>query len=242
MNARAQPVTLRNGTSGFAYKEWKGSFYPADLPASRMLDWYADRFPAVEINNTFYRMPRESVLEQWAAQVPAGFVFVLKATQSITHRKRLRDAAEPLRFLIDNSTALDAARGPFLFQLPPNLKKDVPRLTDFLALMPSDVRAAFEFRHDSWHEDEVFQVLADSGAALVVADTSESTTPRVSTTTWGYLRLRREEYGDADLAEWAEWIHGQSWSEAFTFFKHEDAGTGPRLARRFEQLFSGQDA
>jgi uncharacterized protein YecE (DUF72 family) len=209
------------------------------MPASGMLAWYAERFPAVEINNTFYRIPRPDVLETWATEVPAGFVFVFKASRWITHMKRLLDPAEPIRFLLDNTSQLGAARGPFLFQLPPNMKKDAQRLADFLAHLPSGVRAAFEFRHPSWHDDDVFALLGDARAALVIADVTEDTTPRVATADWGYLRLRREAYDDADLARWADWIHACAWTDCFTFFKHEDAGTGPALARRFAALFNG---
>lgn len=233
---------LRHGTSGFAYTQWKGSFYPVDLAASRMLAFYASRFPAVEINNTFYRIPRENVLRQWATQVPADFVFILKASRWITHMKRLADAAEPLTFLLDNSAMLGSARGPFLFQLPPAMKPDVQRLADFLALVPGGVRTAFEFRNPAWHDEHVFTVLADAGAALVIADSADLSTPRASTTSWGYLRLRRESYSDTDLADWAAWIHDREWSDAFTFFKHEDGATGPRLAHRFESIFGATRA
>jgi uncharacterized protein YecE (DUF72 family) len=235
-----QRTRLHHGTSGFAYKEWKGRFYPADLPASRMLAWYAERFPAVEINSTFYRIPRPDVLEQWATQVTDGFVFSFKASRWITHMKRLLDPAEPIRFLLDNTSQLGAARGPFLFQLPPNMKKDTSRLAEFFTHLPSDVRAAFEFRHPSWHDDDVFAVLRDAGAALVVADSAELATPRVATADWGYLRLRREAYSDADLAAWIDWIQARNWTDCFTFFKHEDGGTGPALARRFSELFAGR--
>jgi uncharacterized protein YecE (DUF72 family) len=171
--------------------------------------------------------------------VPAGFIFVFKASRWITHMKRLLDPVEPIRFLLDNTNQLGAARGPFLFQLPPNMKKHAPRLAAFLAHLPSDVRAAFEFRHSSWLDDDVFTVLRDAGAALVIADAADDTTPRVATADWGYLRLRREAYDDADLARWADWIHAQGWTDCFTFFKHEDAGTGPALARRFAAIYHG---
>jgi len=229
-------MELRVGTSGFAYEEWKGSFYPEDLPAPAMLRYYAERFRTVEINNTFYRMPSEKTLHQWAEQVPESFTFVLKASQRITHFKRLKDAGEPLSFLMTTSSALGPARGPFLFQLPPNLKKDLPRLEAFLDLLPDTVRAAFEFRHPSWQDDDVHAALRARAAVLCIADTDEDTTPVVSTADWGYVRLRREAYDDAALAEWVGRIAGQPWHESFVFFKHEDAGTGPRLAKRFEAL------
>jgi len=203
-----------------------------------MLSYYAERLPAVEINNTFYRLPKPAVLEQWSTQVPAGFVFALKASRRITHFKRLKDAGDPLRFMLDTSQALGDARGPILFQLPPNMKLDIDRLREFLGLLSDDIRAAFEFRHASWHDDEVYQALRDHGAALCVADSDEDTTPVQATTDWGYLRLRRPEYSEPDLSAWAGRVHAQAWKHAFVFFKHEDAGTGPRLAKRFEAVFN----
>ncbi len=223
------------GTSGFAYEEWKGPFYPADLPASAMLAWYAEQLRSVEINNSFYRMPSEKTLQGWREQVPDGFTFVLKASRRITHFKRLKDAGEPLAWLITTSAALGPARGPLLFQLPPNLPKDLPRLEAFLDLLPGGVRAAFEFRHESWADDDVHAALRARGACLCIADSTEQTTPVVATTDWGYLRLRRESYDDAQLDRWTDIARQQGWREAFVFFKHEDAGAGPRLAQRFER-------
>jgi len=224
------------GTSGFSYKAWKGSFYPEDLPDSEMLRYYSSRLPAVEINNTFYRMPRAALLQSWAEQVPDGFAFALKATQQITHRKRLKDAQEAVSFFLQVATTLGDRLGPVLFQLPPNLKKDLPRLTDFLALLPPSCRAAFEFRHESWFDDEVFGALSSARAALCWAEDEDLATPNESTAGWGYLRLRRPDYSGADLAAWAERIRGQPWSEAYVFFKHEDEGTGPRLADELRAL------
>ena len=224
------------GTSGFSYKAWKGSFYPEDLPDSEMLRYYSSRLPAVEINNTFYRMPRAALLQSWAEQVPDGFAFALKATQQITHRKRLKDAQEAVSFFLQVATTLGDRLGPVLFQLPPNLKKDLPRLTDFLALLSPSCRAAFEFRHESWFDDEVFGALSSARAALCWAEDEDLATPNESTAGWGYLRLRRPDYSGADLAAWAERIRGQPWSEAYVFFKHEDEGTGPRLADELRAL------
>ena len=224
------------GTSGFAYKEWKGSFYPEDLPAAGMLAFYASRFPAVEINNTFYRMPTEKVLLQWAAQVPDGFTFVLKASQRITHHARLRDADELVEYFTRTASTLGPKLGPTLFQLPPNMKKDVGRLREFLALLPRRWRAAFEFRHASWFDDEIYAALRETNAALCVADTDDGEGQVVPTADWGYLRLRREAYDDAALAAWAERVASQPWTEALVFFKHEDEGAGPRLAARFAEF------
>jgi uncharacterized protein YecE (DUF72 family) len=226
------------GTSGFSYKEWKGSFYPEDLPDSEMLRFYSSRLPAVEINNTFYRMPRAALLETWAEQVPDGFSFALKASQQITHRKRLKEAGEAVSYFLQVATTLGDRLGPVLFQLPPNLKKDLPRLSEFLAGLPPSFRAAFEFRHDSWFDEEVFTALADRGAALCWAEDEELATPRRPTAGWGYLRLRRPDYGEPEIAAWAERIRSQPWSDAYVFFKHEDEGAGPRLAGRLCEILS----
>ena len=226
------------GTSGFSYKEWKGSFYPEDLPDSEMLRFYSSRLPAVEINNTFYRMPRAALLESWAEQVPDGFSFALKASQQITHRKRLKEAGEAVSYFLQVATTLGDRLGPVLFQLPPNLKKDLPRLSEFLAGLPPSFRAAFEFRHDSWFDEEVFTSLADRGAALCWAEDEELATPRRPTAGWGYLRLRRPDYAEPEIAAWAERIRSQPWSDAYVFFKHEDEGAGPRLAGRLCEILS----
>ena len=231
-------MRIRAGTSGFAYKEWKGSFYPDDLANDGMLGYYAGWFGAVEINNTWYRMPSGSLLEGWAAQVPETFRFVLKANRQITHFKRLKDEAlEPLEYFWSKATTLGDLLGPVLFQLPPNFKADHDRLSAFLAGLPEGLRAAFEFRHDSWHDDATYTLLADHGAALVVAQTEEEETPLVPTTDWGYLRLRKVQYGEGEVEEWAEKVRAQPWDEAYVFFKHEDEGTGPKLARRFLESF-----
>jgi uncharacterized protein YecE (DUF72 family) len=221
------------GTSGFSYKEWKGSFYPEDLHADRMLAYYAERLPAVEINNTFYRMPKPALLESWSAEVSPEFRFVLKASQRITHFKRLKDTVSEVEYFFGVASTLGQRLGPVLVQLPPNLKKDLPRLVAFLATLPAGARPAFEFRHASWFEDDVFAALRSKGAALCVAEDEELATPLVATADWGYLRLRRQDYDDAAVAAWAEKVRGQAWSEAYVFFKHEDAGAGPRLASQF---------
>jgi len=230
-------MRVLTGTSGYAYKEWKGTFYPADLKPDDMLGYYAGRFPAVEINNTFYRMPSEKLLAGWSGQVPDGFTFVLKASQKITHFKRLKDAADELGYFLRTASVLGPKLGPTLFQLPPNFKKDLPRLRQFLELLPRRWRAAFEFRHSSWFDDEVFETLRGREAALCIADTGEEgDPPAVATAGWGYLRLRREEYATPDLERWVERLARQPWAEAYVFFKHEEAGAGPRLARRFGEL------
>ncbi|HEY6101329.1 MAG TPA: DUF72 domain-containing protein [Anaeromyxobacter sp.] len=226
------------GTSGYSYPAWKGRFYAADLPASRMLGAYSARLPTVEINATFYRMPKPSTLAAWRAEVPAGFVFALKAPQRVTHVKRLAGAAEDVAFFLRAAAELGEKLGPVLWQLPPSLKKDLPCLRDFLALLPKGGRSALEFRHESWHSDDVHAALSDSGAALCIADDEMRTTPVVRTSSFGYLRLRRPDYDDAALARWADSVRAQRWSEAFVFFKHEDEARGPELALRFGALLA----
>jgi uncharacterized protein YecE (DUF72 family) len=221
------------GTSGYSYPEWKGSFYPAKMPARQMLGFYAARFRTVEINNTFYRPPVASVLEGWAAQVPPEFRFVLKAPQEITHVRRLAGAGASVSSLLEAAGTLKERLGPLLVQLPPNFKKDVPRLRAFLALLTPGCRAAMEFRHPSWFNDEVFELLREHQAALCVADAADDLeVPFVATADWGYLRLRRPDYDGAALAAWAARTAAQAWRDCFVFFKHEDAGKGPQLASR----------
>jgi uncharacterized protein YecE (DUF72 family) len=224
------------GTSGYSYPAWKGRFYDAALPASRMLSAYAARLPAVEINATFYRMPKPSTLAGWRDEVPSAFVFALKAPQRITHVKRLAGAEDDVAFFLRAAAELGERLGPVLWQLPPTFKKDVPRLRDFLALLPRGGRSAFEFRHESWHADDVNAALSDAGAALCLADDEERSTPVAATAGFGYLRLRRQDYDDAALARWAETVRAQRWTEAFVFFKHEDEARGPELALRFGAL------
>ncbi len=228
---------IRVGTSGWSYKEWKGSFYPDDLPADDLLRFYATRLPTVEINNSFYRIPKEKVLLDWAAQVPPEFRFVLKASRRITHINRLADADGSLPFFLQTANVLGDRLGPTLFQCPPTLRKDMARLTDFLGRVPRTWRAALEFRHESWFDDEVYDALRAHDIALVAVDEDAGATPLVPTASWGYLRLRRAEYADAGLAEWAGRIKAQPWAEAFVFLKHdEDRPTGPEAATRLAQL------
>ena len=234
---RDKNMNLYVGTSGYSYKEWKGTFYPEDLPDKQMLHFYGERFRSVEINNTFYRMPKESVLDGWAQEVPAEFKFVLKAPQRITHMQRLKDAGDSVSYFLRVAGVLTQRLGPLLFQLPPYLKKDAPRLREFLTLLPAERRTAFEFRHESWFDDEIFGLLREHKAALCIAEAEDGVeVPFVSTADWGYLRLRRPDYGDPELKAWRQRIQDQGWSDAFVFFKHEDEGKGPQMAKRFLEL------
>ena len=234
---------LHVGTSGYSYKEWKGSFYPDDIKNADMLRHYGERLGAVEINNTFYRLPRVSVLDGWAEQVPDTFRFSIKASRKITHFKRLKpESKEETDYLIETVQTLGPLLGVVLFQLPPNLKKDTERLAAFLEFLPNGAPAAFEFRHDSWKDDEVYDLLRSRGAAWVCADIEDgedddaADEPVVSTADWGYLRLRRPSYDDADLERWVGTVADQGWERAFVFFKHEDEGAGPRMASRFLEI------
>jgi uncharacterized protein YecE (DUF72 family) len=230
------------GTSGYSYKEWLGNFYPESLSPKEMLRFYASRLPAVEINNTFYRLPKESVIASWAEQVPTDFRFVLKAAQKITHVKRLKDAGAEVEYLFRVAGALGPHLGAILFQLPPNLRKDVERLQKFMALLSSETAVAFEFRHPSWFDGEVFALLRARNCALCTAETDETQNPNLtSTATWGYVRLRRSEYSRGDLLQWKERILSQNWDQAFVFFKHEDEGIGPRLAGEFIDLLGATE-
>ncbi|MBL8348313.1 MAG: DUF72 domain-containing protein [Rubrivivax sp.] len=222
-------LQLWAGASGYAYDEWKGRFYPEKIAPEAMLAWYAERLPAVEINNTFYRMPKAAVLAQWAQATPATFRFAIKASRRITHDARLKadEAAEAVGYLYRNLASLGDKRGPVLYQLPPFLKKDLPRLTEFLAVLPPDHRATFEFRHDSWFDDEVYATLSTAGAALCLSEREDGgAPPLVETAPWGYLRLRLETYSEADLADWMTRIAATRWSEAHAYFMHEPTAPG----------------
>ena len=224
------------GTSGYSYKEWKGDFYPEKIAADEMLSFYATKLPAVEINNTFYRLPKRALIESWSSRVPPGFRFVIKASQKITHMKRLKGAADETGYLMETVSALEEKLGVVFFQLPPNFKKDTERLGAFLDLLPKGVPVAFEFRHTTWFDDEVYTLLRSHDVSLCLADTDEELeVPLVSTAGWGYMRLRRPEYSRPELSQWREWVESQKWKEAFVFFKHE-AADGPRMAMEFLAL------
>jgi len=232
---------LHIGTSGYNYPEWKGLFYPGDLPAGRMLGFYAERFSTVEINYTFYRMPTPTVVAGWLAGTPDGFTFALKAPQRITHMARLRDCQESLARFLHVAGGLGDRAAPLLFQLPPNLKSDLPRLEAFLELLPAGTRAAFEFRHPSWLEDETLTLLRAHNAALCIADSERMDTPAVLTADYAYFRLRDEGYEADDIAAWADTIAETTAGcrDAFVYFKHEEAGKGPVFAAMLRGHLTG---
>jgi uncharacterized protein YecE (DUF72 family) len=231
--------TLLAGASGYSFKEWKGSFYPEDIKPDAMLAHYAARLPTVEINNTFYQMPKVAVLENWSAATPASFRFAIKASRRITHMSRLKadSAADSVAFLYKNLAALGAKRGPVLFQLPPFFKKDLPRLEEFLRLLPQGHGAAFEFRNPSWFDDDVYAALRAAGASLCHSEREDDAPPPlVETAPWGYVRLRLESYAESDLARWAERLTDTGWREIFVYFMHEP--TAPAYAQSLMRLIS----
>ena len=224
------------GTSGYSYKEWVGPFYPEKTPASAMLRLYAERLPTVEINNTFYRMPKESLLEGWAREVPGTFAFTLKAPQRITHFKRLKEVAADVAAFTQRAAVLGDRLGMLLFQLPPFLKKDLPRLRDLLGALAGQ-RVALEFRHDSWQDDEVYETLRAHGAALCIAEDDDGVSPFVCTSGNAYLRLRRTQYTESDLRAWADRLAAQPLARAYVYFKHEDEALAPRFAQQFDEMW-----
>jgi uncharacterized protein YecE (DUF72 family) len=228
-------MNLLAGTSGYAFKEWKGSFYPKELKDEGWLGFYATRFPAVEINNTFYRLPKESVLREWAAQVPEQFTFAIKASQRITHHARLKqESADLVDYLLRTTATLGTRLGPILFQLPPNLKKDADRLRGFLGLLPRDRRFVIEFRHESWFDDDIAAILRERDVAMCIAEQDDFECPLLCTASWGYLRLHKLDYDEGALTEWAKVVHAQGWSDAYVFFKHDEGvGSGPPAVDAF---------
>jgi uncharacterized protein YecE (DUF72 family) len=230
---------LLAGASGYSFKEWKGTFYPEDMKPEGMLAWYAERLPTVEINNTFYQMPKTAVLENWARATPETFRFAIKASRRITHLSRLKadTAADSVAFLYRNLQTLGAKRGPVLFQLPPFLKKDLPRLREFLAILPADHRAAFEFRNDTWFADDVYAALKSAGAALCLSEREDDAPPPLAETArWGYVRLRLESYSDSDLAAWATRLAATAWEQIHVYFMHEP--TAPAYAQTLLKAFA----
>jgi uncharacterized protein YecE (DUF72 family) len=225
------------GTSGFQYTEWRGSFYPEKMPTTQMLPYYAERLNSTEINYSFHRIPSRKTIDAWSAATPERFKFSPKAPQKVTHFSKLRDCADTLRYFGDVVLGLGAKLGVVLFQLPPSLKKDAPLLAGFLRDIPMELRATFEFRHESWFDDEIFALLREHNVALCIAESDTIAAPQVVTADFGYLRLRREDYVTADIAKWAGFAKAQSnWRDAFVHFKHEEAGLGPKFAAEFKGL------
>lgn len=235
------------GTSGYSYKQWKGTFYPEDLADRRMLSYYAGRFPSVELNNTFYRIPRSETLQKWADEVGDRFVFAVKASRRITHIGRLKDTQDSVDYLFGKLDGLGPKLGPVLMQLPPNFRKDTGRLTQFLEGLPRDRRVAFEFRHRTWKSDDVRLLLRGSDRAWCVSDVEPQVlegwsapremAPIQNTASWGYVRLRRCDYTDEELRDWAVQIRAQPWTDAYVYLKHEEEGSGPEIADRFRAVF-----
>jgi uncharacterized protein YecE (DUF72 family) len=227
------------GTSGFQYAEWKGNFYPEDLPAAKMLPFYAERFSTTEINYTFHRIPAPKTIENWKAQTPEKFRFALKAPQRITHWSKLRDCADTLEYFLKVVHGLGERLGPVLFQLPPTFQKDADVVRSFLREFPS-MRAAFEFRHESWFDAEIFDLLKSRNITLCIADTEALATPKKITADYGYFRLRREDYTKSDVERWAEFVRDQksNWKDVFVYFKHEESGIGPKLAQQMVKLLA----
>ena len=227
------------GTSGFQYTEWKGNFYPEDLPAAKMLPFYAERFSTTEVNYTFHRIPAAKTIDNWKQLTPDNFRFALKAPQKITHWSKLRDCADTLDYFCKVISGLGDRLGPVLFQLPPTFKKDADVLSSFLRELPS-TRAAFEFRHESWFNDEIYELLKSRNIALCIADTETIETPKTITANYGYLRLRREDYQGIDVERWAKFVREQEadWHHVFVYFKHEESGIGPKLAKQMMEILS----
>jgi uncharacterized protein YecE (DUF72 family) len=231
------------GTSGFQYAEWKGTFYPETMPAAKMLPYYAERLATTEINYSFHRIPSAKTIEGWYQATPERFKFSLKAPQKITHFAKLRNCGDNMRFFHQVICDLEAKLGCVLFQLPPALKKDAALLQDFLVDVPEGMRCAFEFRDPSWFDDEIYDLLRSKNLALCIADSEKLTTPDVATADYGYLRLRREDYQDADVVRWSEAVKARQgvWSDAFIYFKHEESGIGPKLATRMVEILAGAE-
>ena len=230
-------MKIHVGTSGYGYKEWKGIFYPEKISPHDMLHFYGERFDTVEINYTFYHMPTVAGLSTWAEQVPDDFSFALKAPQIITHMKLLKNVNEEAKYFFKTLSVLDKRVGPALFQLPGSFRANRQVLEEFLALIPKNMACAFEFRSKTWFRKDILELLREHGCSLCTADTDEKPAEEiVSTAPWGYLRLRRSDYTEADLAEWLDRILAQNWERAFVFFKHEEEAKGPELAKRFREI------
>jgi uncharacterized protein YecE (DUF72 family) len=235
-------MKIHIGTSGYNYPEWRGTFYPEGFSTTKMFAYYSARFHTVEINATFYRMPTVAMAEAWREKAPEGFTYTLKAPRRITHDARLLNCEDSVRYFCESARAVGSHLGTLLFQLPPNFKCATDRLAMFLGWLPADLRAAFEFRHDSWLTDEVYALLAAHKAALCIADFGDRTTPVVATARHGYFRLRDEGYQAADLERWAALVADRAadWDDVFVYFKHEEEGKGPEFARAFADILTAR--
>jgi uncharacterized protein YecE (DUF72 family) len=231
-------LQVRAGTSGYSYKEWRGIFYPDDLPKDEWLGYYASRLPAVEINNTFYRMPRKHVVEGWRDAVPRSFRFVIKASRRITHQSRLKNCEEATGYLLDRANTMGAKLGAVLFQLPPYMRADLDRLQAFQDLLPASLPTVFEFRHESWLDADADQILRERGHGRVISHDESTSDETVPDNAIAYLRLRAFNYTDASLRKWHEKIVASGAKDAFVFFKHEDDGAGPAMAARYLEIAS----
>ena len=232
-------TTFHVGTSGFSYDEWIGSFYPVDLPKKRMLEHYSTQFDAVEINNTFYRLPSAKLLEDWKARVPEAFQFCLKMAQKVTHFGRLKvdgPVGDAVRYFFETKQVLGKGAGPTLVQLPPNMKRDAERLHAFFAIVPENERVVMEFGNASWLDEEIFGLLRERKASLCIVDDDKHSQELVKTAPFGYFRLRRVEYTERALLDWKKRLEDGGYERVYVFFKHEDEGTGPKLAKRFLAL------
>ncbi|MEJ2614985.1 MAG: DUF72 domain-containing protein [Ignavibacteriaceae bacterium] len=230
-------MKLYVGTSGYSYKEWKGKFYPEDIKPDNMLNFYSDQFSTVEINNTFYRMPQRFVLETWKKQVPADFRFSVKAPQRITHMKKLKDVDEDIRYFIDIITSLGNKLGIILFQFPPYFRKNTELLQNFTNLLPKNITAAFEFRHESWFEDDVFSCLKEKDFPLCLSETDKEPDIDITgTASKGYLRLRKSDYTEKEIKNWYDKIKKQNWETVFVFFKHDDEAKGTKYSKHLIEL------
>jgi uncharacterized protein YecE (DUF72 family) len=222
------------GTSGYNYPEWKGSFYPETLSAAKMLPYYAERLSTVEINYTYYRTPNQKILAGWNAATPERFKLTLKAPKRITHEARLKDCADRLQYFVETALTLGPKLGALFFQLPPNFKQDLALFDTFLESLPAGIVAAFEFRHGSWLNDDLYRRLEARNLALCVADSETMATPVQITADYAYFRLRDEGYTREDIARWAQTIREKTahCKEVFVYFKHEEVGKGPLFARQ----------
>lgn len=236
ISKKGRAMRIFVGTSGYSYKEWKGSFYPEKFSEKNMLHYYSGHFNTVEINNTFYKMPKKDVLASWRDQVNEDFRFVIKANKRLTAFKNIDDIRDSFKWFCDNIDIMGRSLGVVLFQFPPFIKVNPEKLESLLDIMPEKMKGAFEFKSSTWFKNEIYDLLKNKGAALVISETDEEKDPElIHTSDWGYLRLRRTDYNSENLKDWAEKIQQQNWEEVYVFFKHEDEALGPKFAMEFNK-------